>query len=155
MTVRKAAGALAVTLLAVTGCGPVISYTDPVEGTVTLDGKPLGGVHLDFVPDGTPRARPEIARGNTDGEGRYRLVRDSGATGAFVGGHRVVVVRGREQDTRGDDGSGAADPVAANQAADLRPVPRQYNSPGTTPLRVEVTADRHGYDLELRSDPPK
>ena len=75
-------------LLAPLGCGgggelPDLGY---VEGTVTMDGKPLANVVLTFQPD---QARP--AYGKTDAKGWYELVYTEGNPGATIGMHSVRI----------------------------------------------------------------
>ncbi|HEY2786676.1 MAG TPA: hypothetical protein VGJ05_17060, partial [Fimbriiglobus sp.] len=79
---------LAVTLALVgAGCsrGPTLA---PVSGTVTLNGKPLANVQVEFWPEGSaPRSV-----GMTDQQGRFTLTTDGeGKPGAVVGSHKVVL----------------------------------------------------------------
>lgn len=55
-----------------------------VQGTVTLDGRPLPGVIVRFFPD---TGRPSTAA--TDSQGHYDLVYTHGVHGAKVGPHTV------------------------------------------------------------------
>src|SRR5437879_5185400 len=84
-----------VLLVVVSGCGKSLVYNDLVEGTVKLDGKPFGNVHVQFVPD-EPGIKAPGSTGITDENGHYRLSREDGEPGALVGKHLVVFVRGRE-----------------------------------------------------------
>src|SRR5712692_10171119 len=86
---------IAVVLVTVSGCGKTLVFNDLVEGTVKLDGKPLGNAHVQFVPD-EPGVKAPGSTGITDENGHYRLNRDGGEPGAVVGKHLVVFVRGRE-----------------------------------------------------------
>lgn len=88
--------ALAVFLLMV-GCGKL---TDPstveVTGRVTIDGKPVEGVIIQFEPDESGikpgKKAPPSAFGTTDADGRYRAFRTgSKAYGAVVGLNNVRV----------------------------------------------------------------
>lgn len=75
-TVRRVAG-LAI-LIALAGCGGNAG----VSGTVTLDGKPLPGVHLVFFPkDGDPRTA-KLFVADADDQGRFTV----GAIGSPQGG---------------------------------------------------------------------
>jgi hypothetical protein len=73
--------------LAVAGCGrgPALA---PVSGTVTMNGKPLARVRVEFWPEeGSPRST-----GSTDEAGRFTLTTDGTAKpGAVVGRHKVVL----------------------------------------------------------------
>lgn len=153
MIERRIGNMIVLVLLALVGCGgPKLSYNDRVEGIVKLDGKPLAGVHVDFVPDGDLPVRPDYARGHTDENGHYELIRDSGVQGGFIGIHRVVVVRGRENGNRDGEDADSEVPPVAQASVDRRPIPKQYQGISTTPLRVQITPDQHTYDLELQSE---
>src|SRR5947209_11087367 len=82
---RWAAAALAGALVAA-GCGRGPELAE-VEGTVTLAGKTLEKVQVEFVPD----AGGPTSVGTTDAAGRYSLVTTAGASGAVVGAHTVVL----------------------------------------------------------------
>jgi hypothetical protein len=73
------------------GCQPT-SRVAPVSGRVTLDGKPLAGVHVSFEPI-APEGKLDAGGGSyaiADADGKYKLLMvDGGRTGAVVGKHRV------------------------------------------------------------------
>ncbi|MCP4592521.1 MAG: DUF4198 domain-containing protein, partial [bacterium] len=76
----------------VVGCGgrdPNLPKLVPVEGTITLDGKPASGTSVTFLPTGTTRGNGAV--GYTDAEGKYKLSdpRD-GSEGVPVGEYRVM-----------------------------------------------------------------
>src|SRR5262249_29630685 len=79
------------TLLALAACGcggrkgPVA-----VAGVVLLDGKPVAGATVSFLPTGET-GRP--ATGLTDGQGVFRLTTSDKGDGALPGDYRVVVAR--------------------------------------------------------------
>lgn len=74
------------------GCGERIRVST-VSGTVTLDGKPIPGLMVEFAPAENPGWRLPLGIGYTDAEGRYSLVRPGpgGKTGTSVGKHVVRV----------------------------------------------------------------
>jgi hypothetical protein len=83
---RSAGAALMLGLVALAGCGggPVLA---PVTGKVTLNGKPLERIALEFHPDGEgPRST-----GLTGPDGTFTLTTDTGKPGAVVGPHKVVL----------------------------------------------------------------
>jgi hypothetical protein len=74
-------------LICIAGCtkgGPQIA---PVEGRVTLEGRPLANADIQFKPDGTERP----STGRTDSEGHYTLMFKRGQPGAVVGPHTVRI----------------------------------------------------------------
>ena len=73
------------------GCGGKVSNQPPlmpVSGTVTLDGKPLSGIMISFVPTGSTRGTG--AGGYTDKAGKYELTAMHGGKGTPVGQYRVT-----------------------------------------------------------------
>ena len=75
------------------GGGVAIPALGTVEGTITLDGSPLAGAVVEFVPDDGGRSSSAV----TDKAGHYSLRYNAEAAGAVVGKHNVLVV-GREGD---------------------------------------------------------
>ncbi len=69
------------------GCGG----TAEVKGRVTLDGKPVAGATILFVPEPGSSARP--ATGFTDAEGNFRLTTFRPNDGAVVGAYKIVVTK--------------------------------------------------------------
>jgi hypothetical protein len=130
------------------GCGKALVFNDLVEGTVKLDGKPLGNAHVQFVPD-EPGVKAPGSTGITDESGHYRLNRETGEPGALVGKHLVVFVRGREAIRGLGEQPDAAEGAKAKK--DRRPIPSPYQMASKTPSSVEVKLDQHTYDLELSS----
>ena len=63
----------------------------PVSGTVTLDGKPLSGVMVSFIPTGSTRGTG--AGGYTDKAGKYELTATHGGKGTPVGEYRVLAAK--------------------------------------------------------------
>jgi hypothetical protein len=133
-------------LFGAAGCGGGKSWAvnDRVEGTVKLDGAPLANVLVQFVPDVDPKTQAPTASGYTDDKGQYTLTFDNQRPGAVVGKNYVVVLRGRTAGGGVDD----RDPQA-RQAPAGAALPEAYSLAAKTPLTVEVTADRHTYDLAL------
>jgi hypothetical protein len=130
-------------LLLATGCGrPELPINPKVEGIVTLDSVPLAGVRVEFIPEGTdPKAGGPTSSGFTDDKGRYELTYGEQKTGAVLGKHRVVILAGRRAAEGRDEREAASDRGKA--------LPQDYSIAARTPVRVEVTADKHTYDLKL------
>jgi carboxypeptidase family protein len=86
-------GTLTVSILAtagivLTGCSSSSRPpTYPVTGTVTLQGKPLAGAAITFVPTGEGEAASAI----TDSDGKYALTTWEAGDGARPGEYRVKV----------------------------------------------------------------
>jgi carboxypeptidase family protein len=67
--------------------------TYPVTGTVTLQGKPVAGAAVTFVPTGEGEAASAI----TDSEGKYALTTWQAGDGARPGEYRVKVSKQEQQ----------------------------------------------------------
>jgi len=81
---------LPVLLALAVGCGSADKNLAPVSGTITLNGEPLAGATVTFIPkDGTPGFG---GVGKTDASGKYSLrgSRDN-AKGIPSGEYRVVI----------------------------------------------------------------
>ena len=162
-------------LIVAVGCGSKLS---PVNGVVTLDGKPVAGATVTFVTSDGKMS----ATGYTDDSGSFSLSAGS-QLGAYPGDYKVVVVKGRK--VAGDEGmatdsteymkqmkseaaeSGkiknpadamkqkmmggkgpASTPGAPNVKSDL---PTMYATATTTPLTVKVPPDNQPVQIELKS----
>jgi len=110
--------------LSVTGCGGGLGL-GTVEGTVTLDGRPLHDAQVIFHPvDG---GRPSVGR--TDVDGHFELTYIEGTPGALPGEHKVIITSYIEADPDSSDSL-----IQTGRAED---VPSKYNK--ETTLTSEVT----------------
>jgi hypothetical protein len=104
-----------------TGCG---SNLVPVEGTITLDGKPLAGATIGMeLIGGAKDAR--LFSGETDSSGRYVIKPfERNRTGALVGEYHVMI-------------RSVKAPPGANEMTVLpkEPVPQEYQN-GSKSLTV-------------------
>jgi hypothetical protein len=140
----KSAMAAFVTLWAASfsGCGSKHTMVE-VEGTVTLKGKPLEMVRVEFIPvkDGPQSAAL------TDSQGHFALVALDGETkGAVVGTHKVVL----------RDLSHVEDRFYGRAGADLdltngkKPrTSNRYTNVTLTPLQVEISDAKRDLVLEV------
>lgn len=162
MSVRSFCGAaLALAgLLVGTGCG---GAGKPVktEGIITLDGKPVEGATVTFVPEagGGPSAS-----GITGSDGVFRLTTRNHNDGALPGDYKVTVEKKTADPTLNQDVSGAAEPADAikqqygtymKTAAKKSPSPKTqlpavYADGNKTPLKYGVPHSGR-IQIELRS----
>lgn len=74
--------------LSISGCGSShLPKLGTVSGTVTLDGQPLEGATITFIP-GLGR----VSRGRSGPDGVYELYYIGNEKGALLGEHRVMIV---------------------------------------------------------------
>lgn len=148
---RLALCALMLTL-AVAGCGSPPRAT--VEGVVTLDGKPLADVEVQFIPEPGQGGQPAPASGYTDKDGRYRI--DATATGGVsVGTYRVCVNDAKLMMPGGgtDPNDGMPGAIPKTDARRSR-VPQIYSDATQTPHRnVAVRPGVQTVDLDLKLKP--
>ena len=136
------------------GCGEPRPALAEVEGTVTLDGKPVAGAGIVFHPDGLPAERWSSS-GISDDAGRYRLVCVNGSAGACVGRHRVTVQERQAEPTINIDTRTERAPGERSAPQKLPRFPPAYAAPSSSPLIVEVTAGQGTYDLRLTTRPER
>lgn len=125
-------GAFTVMLIGMAGCDTTPPLV-PASGTINLDGKPLDGAVVRFVPVDGEGAW--IAEGTTDSQGRVQLRYGGTKDGAPVGHYKVIL------STERPDLEGAES------------LPLEFTAPETTPLLV--TIEEGGSTFELEATTPK
>ena len=114
-----------------------------VEGTVTMDGKPLPNAQIAFQPigDNKDKGGPSIA--TTDEDGYYELQYTLNQEGAVVGKHLVKIkTAGTIEDENG------------NAVQQPEKVPARYNvyAEKTPEMNVDVESGGKTIDFALTSD---
>jgi hypothetical protein len=128
-------------MAALGGCAREVPLTD-VYGIVNLDGQPLFGVQVEFIPVGEPgSSRLPVSRAVTDARGHFSLMCENNKPGAVVGTHKVIVRYPIKQ--RNPSGPPPPPPGPA--------IPAKYLSFGDTPLTVEVKSDQAFYMVILQA----
>lgn len=125
-----------------TGCGGS-GNTPPlgkVSGTVTLNGEPLDGATIEFLPS---NGRPSI--GMTDADGHYDLLFRAGTPGALIGTHTVRITSQRSR----SGGEGGEPLVEARPET----VPQDYNDQTTLSVEVTKGSNTHDFDLQGKRKP--
>ncbi|MBI1247259.1 hypothetical protein GC197_05370 [bacterium] len=130
--------------------------TEFVEGVVTLDGTPVEGANVTFVP---VESSPGIAAiGVSDSAGVFHLTTLSSKDGllpkhgggALAGRYQVSVekiVIPADIQKKLDDGI----QVPYNPAAMIHGVPKKYETPETSGLEFDIVSGRNDLTLELTS----
>jgi hypothetical protein len=150
MSVRSLTGAMMAALLLVVGAGCGNRLVS-VRGTVTLDGTPVEGAMVLFIPESENAGRQ--ASGQTGPDGNFRLTTLRDGDGAFPGNYKVAV-----QYTEGIEAPPSKNMREAfeglQKAKPKGPpryvIPERYSNPGKTELRQKVPADGT-VKLELKS----
>ena len=126
---------LMMALMLQVGCGPSGPDIARVQGTVTMDGKPLPNAIIMFVPVG---GRPSVSE--TDANGKYVLEFSGGRKGAIPGINRVEINTGRL----------AYEKDGKNYPAVKESVPVQFNRLTTLEFNVEAGKNNTA-DFALKS----
>lgn len=124
----------------------------PVEGTITLDGEPLEGAAISFVP--VEGGRP--CTGQTDAEGHFTLASYVAGDGVPPGEYKVTVIkldaRRQAEAAPVEEGTEESEQVMGSieQSAKFL-TPMKYASPATTDLKIEVTDGMEPVQIDLKS----
>jgi hypothetical protein len=134
-----AIGALACLALLLPGCSGGIDLA-PAEGIVTLNGEPIEGAAVMFIPD----AGGPAATGVTNAQGQFAL-HTTNEPGALVGPHRVTVIK--------NEMSGLVDGLPGPGGVKTTwTTPQRYSRPETSGLVAEVKKGRNTFDFPLLSN---
>jgi hypothetical protein len=131
---------LALIASCVTGCGRNGPPMAPVKGRILLDGKPIEGAAVGFMPVGGG----PVASATSDADGCFTLS-TMNRPGAPIGEHVVTVTKVRQLGLN-PDGSIAPGGVKTKWL-----VPRKYSKPTTSDLKAVVEEDGLERDFELSS----
>jgi hypothetical protein len=119
----------------------------PLAGVVTLDGRPLAGATLAFVPEGA--GQPAVAESAADGS---FVARTNGRPGALPGRYHLLVTKDEVVMPAGGEPAGVAGTIDETSSEDLARgmllsnglrrrslLPERYSTIERSPLRWEVT----------------
>jgi len=147
------------------GCGGGELDVVPATGTVTLDGQPVEGATVTFVPQD---ADGRTATGTTDQSGKFVLQTAGAGEGALPGKYKVTVSKvavgaaaGTEATTE-EQGmqqvmqqmQGARDPAAqlSKPLQEQDQLPARYKSADTSGLEAEVKAgEDNNFTFDLKT----
>jgi hypothetical protein len=125
------------------GCAKPREFAE-VEGVVTMNGKPLEGIEVLFLPDPEFGNAGNTSIGLTDRQGRYRIHNDRDKKdGTVLGIHRVLLI----------DSYANTDPAGlANKPSRI---PTHYAEAGSTPLKnVEIKTGKQELNFEVKGKGP-
>lgn len=125
----------------IAGCGE--PNWVPVTGSVLLDGKPLDGCAVTFVPTATNSSQGAAASGVADAEGRFSLSA-ANRPGAAVGEYRVTITKQKTEL--------GIDPATRENRLHVQWLsPPKYGRPETSGICRTVTSQQHDFTMELSS----
>ncbi len=137
------------------GCWSRGPETIPVQGIVTLDGKPVEGATVSF----SPKAAGRPATGTTDAAGHFSLTTFEPGDGAVPGEHVVTVSKikssGQQFDMStipaGRDVMPLSGPTSTGGIKIQWEVPPKYADPKTSGFTIDVKSGMEPVKLELKS----
>jgi predicted small lipoprotein YifL len=133
----------ALLLTSLAGCGGGVANKGPslvpVEGTITMDGKPLAEASLMF---GTGSAM-----GETDASGHYELKAQGGKKGCPAGEFKVVV----EKWLNADGSVYRSAEMSPMDAGAKQQIPPKYSNAEKTELKASVKEGGAKINFELKS----
>jgi hypothetical protein len=134
-------GAGAAILACAAGCSERPQLA-PVQGTITLGGKPIGPGNILFIPDVAKGTQGKAASGAFEADGEYVLTTFQPGDGAIVGEHKVVI-------TPRAVGVEPGGEVATRTK--LPPIPPKYKNAAQSPLSATVRDGTNTIDFPLTS----
>jgi len=133
-------------LVVICGCGKSDRAGLQITGKVTLDGKPLEGATVTFVPIG---ATPGIgAAGTTDSSGEYKLAPRRKGEPVAQGDYKVVVSRWLMP-----DGSQVPKGTSPANAGAMESLPPSYRNLTATVLKANPSNSNTKFDFNLNATP--
>jgi hypothetical protein len=134
-------------LLVAAGCGskgPNLPPQYPVSGSITIDGKPLAGAGIMFLPRGETRGTG--AFGMADAAGKYSLKTDHGGPGAPEGEYAVTISKVVNR-----DGTPYVPKPDVAEAGERETMPGFYSDSMKTVLTAKVPQGGDTINFELKS----
>jgi hypothetical protein len=136
--------ALVITAVGCGGKGPNLPPQYPVSGTISMDGKPLGGAGIMFLPRGETRGTG--AFGMADATGKYSLKTDHGGAGAPEGEYAVTISRVVNR-----DGTPYVPNPDVAEAGERETMPGIYSDSMKTVLSANVPKGGDTINFELKA----
>jgi hypothetical protein len=131
-----------------TGCGTnSVIPTEPVTGIVTLDGQPLEGASITFVPKSS--GTPAYARSREGGYYVIQTLQGAPDKGTTIGEYAVVVTKSEAVPSGETKKNSYGEDIPEMISKAL--LPEVYSSSKTTPLTFTVKSGVNKYDIVLQS----
>ena len=117
----------------------------PVSGAITLDGKPLDGATVAFIPVTSSQMQPSY--GYTDESGKYVLKTPEGDVGVSLGEYRIVVSK-----ILTPEGKPIPPGSQTGGAEGDESIPLPHSDPRGTKNVAVVTDNETVFDVAIASD---
>jgi hypothetical protein len=134
------------------GCGgPDRPVTVSVSGTVMLDGQPVEGATVNFLPQDQAKGRAAV--GKTDSTGKFTLSTFEAGDGAMAGSYQITVARPTlDSVAQMEKGGSVSDAEVSKEAESVGPpIPTKYSNVKTSGLTATVSESENTIPLELSS----
>jgi len=124
----------------------------PVQGVVTLDGEPVDGAQLGFMPLNEGDYK-RSSRAQSDATGTFTIGTYAKDDGLPPGKYKVTITK-QEQVGKLPDDYNSEDPTASSKPLKVKwIVPKMYSIPDETDVTVEITSDgMEPSSIDLTSD---
>jgi hypothetical protein len=139
------------------GCGHRSTFsTEPVDGLVTLDGKPLNQATITFSPilNETPDAKP--AYGLSDEGGKFKMTAANGGLegkGTTIGKYVICITKIVGMTSLSDEEIKKRNAQGIAVQLEVKSViPQKYSDISTSGLNFEVVRGKNTCILELKSE---
>ncbi len=147
---RVAMVLLVLTIVTSIGCGKPPMQS--VQGTVKLDGEPVGNCKVGFFPDTEmfDSNRHGFGFGVTDEKGHYTIQHPQGDEGIWAGDYKVTFVAWVDASGKS---LGIDTKPSEVEGGVINRFPLIYEAPSTTTERVKVTkeADKNVFDFDIKT----
>ena len=138
--------------VSILGCSDGKLKTEPVRGTVTLDGEPLADAAVSFVPKNPGEGAAGFGRTNEKGVYLLQTIAGNPDAGTLPGEYIVTISKYQSVPTgRKIMDSSTREWVDEVQSVLLFPGMATYANSETTPFSATVVKGRNRFDFELKS----
>lgn len=136
-------------IVVVAGCSDGKIRTEPIAGTLTLDGKPLADAQIRFTPKSPGQGL--AAFGRSDANGRYRIQTLAGRPNAgTTPGEYLVTISKMELVPNGKMVYSMGEMIEARDSVQL--LPELYSQTSKTPFSAVVAPGKNAFDFNVQSN---
>lgn len=148
----RSMGLLLLFSLSVAGCSTKEKIVlVPVEGKLMMDGKPVPLARVEFMPEFKGHGAESNSSAVTDEAGKFVLLISNGEPGCAIAKHHVVISEAPvAPNMRGQDEASQNRYAEYTRNLKNRPLPERYQTYTSTPLIIDITAEKRDLVLEMR-----